>query len=167
MAIGQPPGGLGDHGGARARQLLHAGGEVRGLSHRGVLDVEVAADGAHDDLAGVDADPDLHVEALPPPDVFGVLRDGALHPQRRVAGAYRVILVGDRRAEQRHDPVAHHLVDGALEAMDGFHQALDDRVEQRARVLGIAVDEELQRSLQVGEEDGDGSCAHRPARSGR
>ena len=151
----RPTGGLGDHRGARTRQLLHACGEVGGLAHRGVLHVEVAADRADDDLAGVDADPDLHVEALTAPDLLGVLRDRALHPEGRVAGAHRVVLVGHRRAEQGHDAVAHHLVDGALEAVDGFHQSLDDRVEQGAGVFRIAVDQQLEGALQVGEEDGD------------
>jgi hypothetical protein len=46
--------------------------------------------------------------------------------QRGVASTLRVILVSNRRPEERHDPVAGELVDGALEAMDPFGQ---DRVE--------------------------------------
>ncbi len=84
-----------------------------------------------------------------------VPRDRLLHPERRVAGAHRVVLVGERRAEERHDPVAHHLVDGALVAMDGLHHALEDGVEELARLLGVAVGEQLHRALEVGEEDRD------------
>ena len=42
---------------------------------------------------------------------------GALDRQRRVAGAHRMVLMRDRRAEQRHDAVAHDPVDGALVAV--------------------------------------------------
>ena len=86
---------------------------------------------------------------------LGVLLDRLLHPQRRVAGAHGVVLVGERRAEERHDPVAHHLVDRALVAVDRLHHALEHRVEELARLLGIAVGEQLHRALEVGEEDGD------------
>ena len=66
-----------------------------------------------------------------------------------------MVLVGERRAEERHDPVAHHLVDGALVAVDGLHHVLEDGVEELARLLGIAVGEQLHRALEVGEEHGD------------
>ena len=86
---------------------------------------------------------------------LGVPLHRLLHPQRRVARAHGVVLVGERRAEQRHDPVAHDLVDGALVAVDGLHHVLEHRVEELARLLGIAVGEQLHRALEVGEEDGD------------
>jgi class 3 adenylate cyclase len=41
--------------------------------------------------------------------------------------------------EERHDPVAHHLVDGALVTMDRFHHMLEDRIEKLARLFGITV----------------------------
>ena len=84
----------------------------------------------------------------------GVSLHRLLHPQRGVAGAHRVVLVRQRRAEQRHDPVAHHLVDGALVAVDGLHHVLEHGVEELAGLLGIAVGEQLHRALEVGEEDG-------------
>jgi hypothetical protein len=65
-----------------------------------------------------------------------------------------VILVRQRRAEQRHDAVAHDLVHRALVAMDGLHHVLEHWVEDLARVFGIAVGEEFHRSLQIGEQDG-------------
>jgi hypothetical protein len=66
-----------------------------------------------------------------------------------------VILVGQRRAEERHDPVAHHLVHRALVAVDGFHHPLEDGIEELARLLGVAVGEQLHRALEVGEEHRD------------
>jgi hypothetical protein len=65
-----------------------------------------------------------------------------------------VVLVGQRRAAQRHDPVAHHLVHRALVAVDGFHHPLEHGVQDLACVLGIAVGEQLHRALQIGEEHG-------------
>ena len=66
-----------------------------------------------------------------------------------------MVLVGQRRAEERHDPVAHHLVDGALVAVDRLHHVLEHGVEELARLLGVAVGEQLHRALEVGEEHGD------------
>ena len=125
------------------------------LPDGGVVHAEVAADGADDDLAGVQADADVSADGLGAPERLGVAGHGRLHLQRRIAGAHGVVLVGQRRAEQRHDPVAHHLVDGALVAVDGLHHALEHRVEELPRLLRVPIGEELHRALQVGEEDRD------------
>src|SRR5258706_8827758 len=66
-----------------------------------------------------------------------------------------MVLVREWRAEDRHDTVAHDLIDGAFVAVDGFHHALEHRIEQLAGVLGIAVREQLERALDVGEEHRD------------
>jgi hypothetical protein len=75
-----------------------------------------------------------------------------MHAQRRVAGAHRVILVGERRAEQRHDAIAHHKIDGALIVMHCFHHAVEHRLEDRARLLGIALGDQLHGAFQVCEQ---------------
>ena len=98
---------------------------------------------------------DLDEHALGPSHGLGVLLDRVLHPERRVAGPHRVILMGDRRPEQCHDPVAHHLVHGALVVMDRLHHPLERRVEELAGLLGISIRQQLHRALEVGEEDGD------------
>ena len=51
--------------------------------------------------------------------------------------------MGQRRAEERHDPVAHDLVHGALVAVHGLHHPLEDWIEDLARLLGIAISEQL------------------------
>src|SRR5258706_11465612 len=66
-----------------------------------------------------------------------------------------MVLVREWRAEDRHDTVAHDLIDGAFVAVDGFHHALEHRIEQLAGVLGIAIREQLERALDVGEEHRD------------
>ena len=128
---------------------------MRGLAHGGVVHAEIAADRAHDDIAGVEPDADLHLHALRAAKLLRVAPHGVLHPERRVAGAHGVVLVRDRRPEQRHDPVAHDLVDGALVAVDGLHHPLEDGVQKLPRLLGIAIGQQLHRALEVGEEDGD------------
>src|SRR5262249_23464961 len=78
-----------------------------------------------------------------------------LHSQRGVAGAYRVVLMGERGAEQRHDPVAHDLIHRALVVMNRLHHALEHRIQELARLLGVAIGEKLHRPSEVGEEHGD------------
>src|SRR5262245_5494856 len=63
--------------------------------------------------------------------------------------------MSERRAEERHDAVAHDLIDGALVVMDRFHHPFEDRVEKLAGLLGISVDEQLHGALEVGEKHRD------------
>ncbi len=128
---------------------------MRRLAHRGVVHAEVRADGPDDHLAGVEPDPDLHVDPVGSADLLGVPAQGGLHVEGGVTGPDGVILVGHRRAEEGHDPVAHDLVDRALVAVDGLHHPLEDGVEEFAGLLRIAVGEKLHGALNVGEEDGD------------
>jgi len=139
---------------ARQRHLLHSRSEMRRLAHGRVVHVKVATDGTDDDLAGVQADSNVDRDTLAPSSTLGVSLHCLLHPKRRIASPHRMIFVGDRCAEQRHDPVAHDLVHRALIVMDGLHHPLKDRVENRPRLLGIAVCEQLHRPSQIGEEHG-------------
>ncbi len=125
---------------------------MRRLADRGVVHVEVAADRAHDDVAGIEADPDLHVDPVPLADVLGVERDRVLHPERGIAGPGRVVLVRQRGPEERHDAVPEHLVDGPLVAVDGLHHELEDRVDDLPRFFRVPVRQQLHRALQVREE---------------
>ena len=83
---------------------------------------------------------------------LGVLLNRLLHAQRGVGRAHRVVLVGDGRAEDRHDPVAEHLVHGALVVMDRLHHPLEDGVEELPRFFRITVGKQLHRPLEVGEQ---------------
>ena len=140
---------------ARRGELLHPCGEVGRLADRRVVHPQIAADRADHHVARVQAHADLHLDALRPAQLLRVPADRVVHAERRIARAHRVILVRKRRAEERHDPVAHHLVHRALVAMHRVHHVREDGIENLARFLGIAVGEQLHRSLQVGEEDGD------------
>ena len=56
--LGEPERARRDDDGARVCHLLHARGQVRRLADGRELHVEVVADRAYDDLAGVEPDPD-------------------------------------------------------------------------------------------------------------
>ena len=80
---------------------------------------------------------------------------GLLHPQRRVTRAHGMILVGDWRAEQRHNPVAHNPVHGPLVTLDRLDHAFEHRIEELLRILGVAVSDQIHRALDIGEQHGD------------
>src|SRR5215813_6166448 len=63
--------------------------------------------------------------------------------------------MGQRRAEQRHDPITHHLVHRALVPVHRVHHQLEHRVENLSRLLGIAVRDQLHRALEIGKEHRD------------
>ena len=66
-----------------------------------------------------------------------------------------MILVGDRRAEEGHNPIAHNPVHGALIAVDRLDHAFEHRVEELLRVLRVAVSKQLHRALNIREQHGD------------
>jgi hypothetical protein len=125
---------------------------MRGLAHRRIVHLQVAADRADHHVAGIEPDANLHFEAMARPQLGREAADRLLHAQRRVAGAHGVILVGERRAEQRHDAVAHHQVHGALVVMHRLHHSIEHRLEDSARILGIALGNQLHRAFEVREQ---------------
>jgi hypothetical protein len=137
------------------RELLHGGGQVRRLADGGVVHVQVVADGPHHHLPAVEAHAHLHRDAVRAPHLLAVAADGLLHRQAPITRPHRMILMRQRGAEQRHDPIAHDLVDGALVAVHRGHHALQHRVEELAGLLGVAVGEQLHRALEVSEQHRD------------
>jgi hypothetical protein len=135
-----------------AGELLHPRGQVGRLADRGVVHAQIAADGAHHDFARVEPDPDLHVHAVRSARLLRVARHRFLHAQSGVAGAHRVVLVGERCTEEGHDAVAHHLVHRALVAVHRFHHPVEHGVEDPAGVFRVAVGEQFHRALHVGEQ---------------
>jgi hypothetical protein len=67
----------------------------------------------------------------------------------------RVVLVGQGRPEERHDPIPRQLADRTLVAMDRLYHVIENRVQELVGLLGIALREQLHRTLHVGEEDRD------------
>src|SRR5262245_39579258 len=105
------------------------------LAYRAVVHTEVVPDGAHHDLSRVEPDAYLDDDAMTAEDFVGVTSHAFLHAQRRITSAHSVVLVGHRRAEEGHDPVAHHLVHRALVAVDGLHHPFEHGIENLARLF--------------------------------
>ncbi len=107
-----------------------------------------------DDLAGVDTDAQLQrtVEVGLLGDETG---ERVVHLQRRPDGPIGIILVGDRRAEQREDAVTEDFVDTAAEAGDVGDQALEAGVDQALHPLGVEVLGQCGVADQIGEHDRD------------
>jgi hypothetical protein len=106
-------------------------GEATGLPHR------VVADASHHYEPGVEAPP--HLKADPPPtlEFFPIPLQGLPNSERRMDGALRVILVGDRGAEESHDAVPEELVHGALVAVHlGQHQ-FEGAIHQPVNVFRV------------------------------
>ena len=66
-----------------------------------------------------------------------------------------MVLVRDRRAEERHDAVAGELVHRALEAVHPLGEELEEAIEDVVPLLGIELLGVLHRALHVGEEHRD------------
>ena len=128
---------------------------MRCLAHDGVVHIQIVADGTDDDLPRIEPDSDRHRYPMSSLNLVCILRDGLLHPQRRITSAHGMILVGDRRAEEGHNPIAHNPVHGALIAVDRRDHAFEHRVEELMRVLRVAVSKQLHRALNIREQHGD------------
>jgi hypothetical protein len=134
-AVGELGGGFGQVGLPRLGQRLHPLRQADRVADRGVA-VIALADRAGDHLARVDPDPGGEVETVLAAQLGGVLGDVVEHPQRRVAGAARMVLVGDRGAEDGHDPVAGEFVDRALEAAHLVGEDREEALHDPAPLLG-------------------------------
>ena len=119
-----------------------------------VVHAQVVADLPDHDFARVEPHAHREAEPLLPPQLVRVATQLIAQAKRRVAGPLRVVLVGDRRPEQRHDAVARVLVDGPFVAMHPLRQDLEEAVEDAVPLLGVDLLGQLHRALHVGEEDG-------------
>jgi hypothetical protein len=61
--------------------------------------------------------------------------------------------MGDRGAEDRHDPVAGELVDGALEAGHRLRQQREEALHDLAPLLRVLLLGEVHRAADVGEQN--------------
>ena len=135
-------------------ELLHPLRQAHRRAEGRVVHVEVVADRADDDLAGVEAHADGEAESLGQAQLARVAPDLGAEMERRRAGAAGVILVRDRGAKERHDPVAGELVDGTLEAVHAVGEDREEAVEDPVPRLGVDPLGQLHRALDVSEEHG-------------
>jgi hypothetical protein len=123
------------------------------MPNRRVFGVSLAsADRPHHRLARIGPDPYLERRLAFASELLGVAAHVFLHPQRRVKRPQRMVLVGDRGAEQREDPIAGGLHNVAVIAMDRVDHELQGRIDNAARLLGVEVLHQLHRALDVGKQ---------------
>jgi hypothetical protein len=151
----EPRGVLGERDAVRGGHLLHALGEPHHVALCRVLHAQIIADRADHDLGRVEAHANREVHSLLEAQLVGVAAQLLAEMQRRPAGALGVILVGDRRAEQRHDAVAGELVDETLEALDAGGEEVEKAVHDLRPLLRPDLLGQLHAPLHVGEEHGD------------
>ncbi len=118
---------------------------VLGLSRAG-------CERSHHRLARIDADSHFERSIAGLAQARGVAPHLLLHPHGGVERALRMVLVGERRAEQRENSVAGGLHDIAVIPMDRIHHQLERRIHNRARLLGVKVFHQLHRALDVREQ---------------
>jgi hypothetical protein len=121
----------------------------------GVVHAQVVADPPHDHLPGVQAHSHGELEGALASNVCGERAEFTRHIEGGRTGALGVVLVGDRGAEERHDPVTRVLVDGPLVSVDAARKDPEQAIEQAMPLFGIDALRELHRAHDVGEEDGD------------
>ena len=168
--------GLGDHGVANEPErrlgeqhlpdgggLLQAGGDV----HRIARDERLpnARVPGHD-LTGVDADPAREGRAVVALELFVQQTEALPHLVRGPDRAERVVLVGRRDPEDRHDGVADELLHDATVAFDRLRHRREVPAHHAAERFRVQPLPERGRSRDVAEDDRDG-LAHLGGRSRR
>ena len=66
-----------------------------------------------------------------------------------------MIFVREWGAEERHNAIAQHLVDGAFVAVHGVHHALQRGIEELLGGFGVEVGDQLHGAFEVGKQHGD------------
>src|SRR5712691_3339203 len=79
-----------------------------------------------------------------------------LHVQGGIQGAWRVIFVGDGRAEQSKDAIAQGLGHIPFIPVHGVHHELQSRIDEAASFFGVEVFDEGGGVFDVGKEGSDG-----------
>jgi hypothetical protein len=95
---------------------------VRWVTERGVIHPQVITDRPHHHRAAVNPDPDRHLRA-------------SGDPQRGKDSVPGMVLMRDRRPEQRHEPIAEELVDRALITVHLGQRGLEEPVDHQVELL--------------------------------
>ncbi len=135
--------------------LLHPRGDVHGVAHRGVLQAQIRAHLADHDLARVDADSDVQIQAALGCHLRSVGRDRLHDVQPRGDRALRIVLVRDGGAEEREDRIPHQTRERALVPVDRRDQAFERAVHDLGPVLWVQGLRHRGRALDVAEDHRD------------
>ena len=135
---------------ALRRSRLQPLGEDHGVAEHGVVHARLAPEDARDAVPGVDAAVQRELcvvrKRLAEPGELAMHLEG---DQERSLG---VVLVGDRRPEEREQSVAGELLDVAAVAADDAAEGADDRIDDLEQVLGVEPVGKRRESRDVREE---------------
>jgi hypothetical protein len=95
----------------------------------------------------------VHGQAMRAPHLVTIAAQRGLHGQRRIAGPHGVVFMRNRGAKERHDAIAHDLIDRPFIAVHGLHHACEDGIEEGPGFFRVAVGQQLHRSLQIGKQN--------------
>src|SRR4051794_983698 len=101
---------------------------MRCLTDGCIVHAQVTSDRAHNYLARVNPNSYVNRYRTGTLQLVCILGYRLLHSQRRIAGAHCMILMGEWRAKESHDAIAHNLVNGSLIAMHRFHHSLQEGI---------------------------------------
>ena len=150
LAFDQRGGGRADRRRPHRRQRLDPLAQRGRVADRHEVHVHVVADRADDHLAGVQPAADSELDAVAARQLRGQLGHLALELEDRQARAPGVVLVRQRRAEDRQQAVAGELVDRPLELVDRARGDRQEAIEDEAPALGVQRAGELHRADDVG-----------------
>jgi hypothetical protein len=133
-------------------QLLHPGRQPDRVPERRVVHAQIVADASEHHFPGVQSHADGETEPVRDAHRIGIAPQLASQRQRSVAGPLGVILVGDRRAEQGHDPITGVLIDRAFDAVDALGENGEKAVENLVPGFRIHLFGQIHRAFDVGEQ---------------
>jgi len=128
------------------RELLQTSRQIGGVAHGRIVHTEVVADATDNNRARVQSHPDDR-----PLTVNGFAK-APLDAQSSEHSAARMVLVRDRRPEERHQPIAEELIDGPFVPVDLRESELKDPAEERVHGLGAQALGEGSRVGEVGKQ---------------
>ena len=147
--------GLADYDRSRYRGLLQARGDVSRVADRRIVHPEVAANAADDDEPAVETLAHLEGEGAVALQLALIVLEGTLDSERGAHSPLRMVLVRDRRAEERHDAVTGELVHRAFVPVHLGQHDLERARHQRVHVLGVESGRERGEPRDVHKQDGD------------
>ena len=143
VSVDQPCGVFGEQDMTGLGEGLHPLCQADRVALGGVVHSQVVADLADDDSARVESDPHAEGDAVPSADFCGVRADRVAQMKCCITCTVCMILMRDRSAEERHDPVARVLIDGPFETMNAFGEDLEEALEDAMPFLGVELFREL------------------------
>jgi hypothetical protein len=151
---------LGNQGLSRLGKIVQSGREVNRLAGDCVFLVEAASGATGQHLAAGDADMDFEG----PSNRFTKADNVAMDPDRRMQGAFDVVVMRNRGAKDGHYCVADVLVDPTSGSFDDAIDSLEEAAQKLMNLLRIEFTAQAGKGAKVGEKNRDlatVACGHR------